>query len=132
MSTLADIRNALAAQISASTTGVNVRNHMADNIAPPAVVIFRPEVVSFLESFTPTTKAYSIPLKLVVQRVDPETADNTLDDLLDQVCDAIASDPTLSGVVDCVEARTADQFGTVDVGDVTYLACDLHVEVIVS
>jgi hypothetical protein len=132
MSTLADIRAALAAQIEAHVPDVNVYGFAADNQVVPCVVIFRPDSIDFRETFGTTGKRYLLPVQLRVQRVSDSAADDAIDALIDAVTDAIFDDPTLGGVVDSADVVIVDQFGlvTADAG-IEYLACNINVEVVV-
>lgn len=131
MSTLSQIRTALADLLTAQLGDVYVYRYAPDTVQAPCVIVFLPELVDLRESRTAGTRRYVLPLQLRVQRVNAETANDALDELLDQVIDGLLADVTLYGTVDSLDPYQADTFGLVEVDNgIEYLACNLHVEVL--
>ncbi len=132
MSTLGDIRAALAGVIRAAVPSVNVYAYAVDTFVAPAVIVFRPDQVDYREAFDTTSKRYVLPVQIRVQRIVPEAADDQLDELIDEVVAALLADPTLGERVDSCDVILTDSFGTVTADDgIEYLACNVNVEVLV-
>ena len=131
MSALGVIREAIASRLVQDVPDINVYRFAADAPVPPCVVVYRPALIDYREEFGTTAKRYIIPVQCIVQRVDPEAADDALDVLVDDVTAAMFEDRTLGDEVESVDVVTVDNFGLVTVADVEYLACNVNLEVIV-
>ncbi len=128
-SSLADIREAIAAAIQDAFPGVQALARMGQVNAPAAVV--EPERIDFHDaSFL--APLYRFRVTILVALNDVDGAWRQLDAYADPatgVRAALESDHTLGGVVGDCTVMSADLFQPYDVGDSTYLGARFLIDV---
>lgn len=131
-STLGQIRTALATTLS-TISGLNVYASPPGTVNVPAAVILRrsgPEE----ETEGGSAVGYIFALSMLCGLQDQVGSQQSIDTFISRtgassVFVALAADDTLGGVVDYAVVTTVERDQLVDYGGVTYLGCDVLVEV---
>jgi hypothetical protein len=135
MASLSAVRDGIKAQL-AAITGLRVYDTIPDQISPPAAVV-APASGTFLE-FDSTMARGSDDLHFVVALLVARGSDRAAQDTLDgylagsgaaSVKAAIESGGTLGGAVQWVSVPAARNYGSLDIGGVSYLGCEFVVDV---
>ena len=87
--------------------GLRAYAWMPDTFNPPGLVVGQPDLAYEGVQRTFCTAAWSFPLFLAVARTSDRAAQDTLFGFVDQVVDAITSDPTLGGAARTTTVTTA-------------------------
>jgi hypothetical protein len=134
MSTLGEIRQAIASVIEDGTDGLYVYPYATVNLLEPAAIVFLPDLVEYRQDIGYVSgapaKRYLIPVQIRVSYANPLPANDALDGWIDVVTAAILQDPSLDGAVETTDVIDVGTFGTVDVDTITYLACNVNLEVL--
>lgn len=138
VSSLADIRTALAARIAAGT-GLRVLPEARDQISPPVAVILPGQpLVTYGQTMDGT---YTVRLRILIVISDAppnEKVQRALDAYLgigassssgSSVAGAIMADPTLGGTVHFCEPIQAGNYGRISYNDVIYFGARVEVEI---
>ncbi len=136
MATLTEIRDALAAQISALVPGLRTAATVPGTINPPvAVVTPNPAaLINYLEVMNSELATWTMRVYIIVGTVSDRSAQTMLDNFLAPTGDssvpaAINSDQTLGGVVEYAVPTAAQRYGEIVYGGVSYLGCEILVDV---
>lgn len=135
MASVTELRTAIATNL-ATISGLRTAAEIPDNINPPiAVVSF--DRVQFHQSYKNGLSNYDFTVQLIVSRVDERNAQRYLDAYCSStgassVLLAIESDKTLGGkAFDCYVSEMSS-YGSVIIGENTYLAAEFQVQVLAS
>ena len=135
MASVTELRTAIATNL-ATISGLRTAAEIPDNINPPiAVVSF--DRVQFHQSYKNGLSNYDFTVQLIVSRVDERNAQRYLDAYCSStgassVLLAIESDKTLGGkAFDCFVSEMSS-YGSVIIGENTYLAAEFQVQVLAS
>lgn len=134
MASISDIRTALATNLGTisglrtSPTGV-----VPDNVNPPYAII-SPSSVDYHRAFNNALSTYNFTITVVVGRVSERTSQRTLDAYCSptgasSIRVAIESDKTLGGVAFDTIVTGMRNYGSVTIGENTYLASEFDVAV---
>jgi len=134
MTAIADLRQGLADNL-ATITGLRTSVDIPDNPSPPIAVIAI-DTVDYSQAYQNGLVRYNFQVTVIASRASDRRAQARLDAYIStgasSVKEALESDRTLGGVAfDCFVADMSN-FGTVSLGEVTYLACDFTVQVLAS
>lgn len=127
MASLSALRDGLAENLG-SIVGLRIANYVPDNVNPPMAII-SPQGIEYHKAFANGLNTYSFVISVVVGRVSERSAQNILDAYCDpsgssSIKSAIESDRTLSGR--CFDLVVSDMrsYGSVIIGDNTYLTAE--------
>ena len=136
MATLTEIRDALAAQISALVPGLRTAATVPATINPPVAVITPnpAALINYLEVLSSTVATWTMRVYIIVGTVSDRSAQTMLDAFLaptggSSVPAAINSDPTLGGVVEYAVPTAAQRYGELQYAGIAYLGCEILVDV---
>jgi hypothetical protein len=131
MTTLGDIRTALADQLSAALPGVNCYRIPVDSISPPALIVagFRSDDTATMDGH----QHWSVDIFAAVSRRNVDFIDD-LDEMVSNEGDrsawaALDADPTLGGVVAWSNVISVGSYDEISLADVAYYAATISVEV---
>jgi hypothetical protein len=135
MASITELRVGIAANL-ATISGLRTTAEIPDNINPPiAVVGF--DRVQYHQSFKNGLANYDFTVQLIVSRVDERNAQRYLDAYCSStgassVLLAIESDKTLGGkAFDCFVSEMSS-YGSISIGENTYLAAEFQVQVLAT
>lgn len=135
MASITELRDGIAANL-ATISGLRTSATIPDNPNPPiAIVMF--DRVEYHQSYKNGLANYSFSVQVIVARVDERNAQRYLDSYVSttgasSVLLAIESDKTLGGkAFDCVVSEMSN-YGSISVGENTYLAAEFQVQVLAS
>lgn len=135
MTSISDLRAGIAANL-ATIPGLRISPEIPDNVNPPqAVIVF--DRVEYHQSFKNGLASYEFNIQLIVSRVEERNAQRRLDAYCSttgasSVLLAVESDKTLGGkAFDCFVSQMSS-YGSVNIGDNTYLAAEFQVQVLAS
>lgn len=135
MASITDIRNGIANNLK-TIAGLRTAAEIPEQVNPPmAVVVF--DRVQYHQSYKNGLANYEFTVQLIVSRVDERNAQRYLDAYVsttgaDSVLLAIESDKTLGGkAFDCFVSEMSS-YGSINIGDNTYLAAEFQVQVLAS
>lgn len=127
MASLSDLRDGIAENLS-TIVGLRVSSFVPDNPNPPMAVV-TPQSIEYHKSFNNGFNTYSFVVSVFVARVSERTAQANLDAYCastgsSSIKSAIESDRTLSGR--CFDLIVSDMrnYGSVIIGDNTYLTAE--------
>jgi hypothetical protein len=132
MASIAQIRDGIAANL-ATISGLRTTTTIPDNPQPP-VAIIQPSSISYDRTFQRGLDEYNFVVTLIVGRAAERQAQR----LLDLYCDgsgsssvktAIESNRTLTGLIQDLRVTAMRNYGTISIGDVTYLAAEFDLVV---
>lgn len=132
MATISQIRTGLSNRL-ATITGLRSGPTIPDNVNPPYAII-SPSSVDYHRAFNNALSTYNFTITLVVGRVSERTAQNNLDAYCSpsgasSIRVAIESDKTLGGVVFDTIVTGMRNYGSVTIGENTYLAAEFDIAV---
>jgi len=127
MANLTALRDALASNLS-SIVGLRVSSFIPDNPNPPLAVV-SPSNIEYHRAFANGFNTYNFTISVFVGRVSERVAQNSLDAYCDSsgslsIKSAIESDRTLSGLAFDVVVSNMRNYGSVIIGDNTYLTAE--------
>ncbi len=131
MASITAIRSGLSANLLAA--GIRSSATIPDLVNPPFAII-APSGVSYHRAFNNALSEYTFTITLIVGRASERSAQN----LLDSYCSAtgsssirlaVESDQTLGGVAYSTVVTEARNYGSVVLGETTYLAVEFNVAV---
>jgi hypothetical protein len=135
VASITELRDGIAANL-ATISGLRTSATIPDNPNPPiAIVMF--DRVEYHQSYKNGLANYSFSVQVIVARVDERNAQRYLDSYVSttgasSVLLAIESDKTLGGkAFDCVVSEMSN-YGSISVGENTYLAAEFQVQVLAS
>lgn len=127
MASLSDLRTGIAENL-ATITGLRVSSFVPDNPNPPMAIV-TPQNIEYHKSFNNGFNTYNFVVSVFVGRVSDRTSQNNLDAYCNptgssSIKSAIESDRTLSGR--CFDLVVSDMrnYGSVIIGDNTYLTAE--------
>ena len=132
MASIAELRTGIATNLG-TITGLRTGSTIPDNVNPPFAII-APSSVDYHKAFHNGLSTYNFTVTLVVGRVSERTAQNNLDAYCSptgssSIRVAIESDRTLSGYAfDCIVSGMRN-YGSISLGDNTYLAAEFDLVV---
>lgn len=132
MANISDLRTRIAANL-ATITGLRTGSTIPDNVNPPFAIV-APSSVSYHQSFANGMSTYNFTVTLVVGRASERSAQNALDAYCSptgtsSIRVAIESDRTLGGFAfDCIVSGMRN-YGSISLGDNTYLAAEFDLVV---
>jgi len=126
------IRSGLATNLG-TITGLRTGATIPDNVNPPYAIV-APSSVDYHKAFNNALSTYNFTVTLVVGRVSERTSQNSLDAYCSptgasSIRVAIESDRTLSGVAFDTIVTGMRNYGSVTIGDNTYLAAEFDIAV---
>ena len=127
MATLSELREGIAENLS-NIVGLRVSSFVPDNFNPPIAVV-SPQNIEYHKSFNNGFNTYTFVISVCVARVSERTGQANLDAYCastgsSSIKSAIESDRTLSGR--CFDLIVSDMrnYGSVIIGDNTYLTAE--------
>lgn len=136
MATLSQARTALQAQIATAIPTLRTYATVPGTISTPAAIVSPDpsELADYEQAQSSDLVLWYVRVVLLAGMVNLATAQNTMDDLLSTTSDtsvvaAVRSDPTLGGLVEWAEVKTAQRYGTLSYSGVDYLGVELSVEI---
>lgn len=132
MASITDLRTGIATNL-ATISGLRTGSTIPDNVNPPFAII-APASVDYHKAFHNGMSTYNFTVTLVVGRVSERTAQNNLDAYCSptgssSIRGAVESDRTLSGYAfDCIVSGMRN-YGSISLGDNTYLAAEFDLVV---
>jgi hypothetical protein len=132
MASVGEIRTGLATRL-ATITGLRTSALMPDNPNPPVAIVI-PDSINFDDTFHRGMDTLNFRVFIIVGRVDERTAQNSIDGYCAtsgslSVKAAIEGDKTLGGKAYDCRVTTMSNYGSILIGEVTYLSCEFIVVV---
>lgn len=134
MASISEIRAGIATNLG-TITGLrsNATGTIPDNVNPPYAIV-SPSSVDYHRAFNNALSTYNFTVTVVVGRVDERTAQRSLDAYCSPTGDksirvAIESDKTLGGIVYDTIVTGMRNYGSVTIGENTYLAAEFDLTV---
>ena len=132
MASITSLRTGLATNL-ATISGLRTTTETPDTISPP-VAIINVANVNFDKTFARGLDEYNFVITCVVGRVGERTAQRLLDSYVSStgassVKLAIESDKTLGGNCDTLRVTDMRNYGSIVIGEITYLAAEFNVVV---
>ena len=132
MASITAIRSGLATNL-ATITGLRSGATIPDNVNPPYAII-SPNGVQYHRAFNNALSTYNFTVTVVVGRVSERTSQNSLDAYCSptgssSIRVAVESDKTLGGVAFDTIVTGMRNYGSVTIGDNTYLAAEFDIAV---
>lgn len=126
------MRSGIATNL-ATITGLRSGPTIPDNVNPPYAII-APSSVDYHRAFNNALSTYNFTVTVVVGRVSERTAQNNLDAYCSptgasSIRVAIESDKTLGGIVYDTIVTGMRNYGSVVIGENTYLAAEFDLTV---
>ena len=126
------MRSGIATNL-ATITGLRSGPTIPDNVNPPYAII-APSSVDYHRAFNNALSTYNFTVTVVVGRVSERTAQNNLDAYCSptgasSIRVAVESDKTLGGVVYDTIVTGMRNYGSVVIGENTYLAAEFDLTV---
>lgn len=132
MALISDLRAGIAANL-ATISGLRTGSTIPENVNPPYAIV-APSSMTYHMAMRNGMTTYSFVVTLVVGRADGRTAQNALDAFCSStgsssIRGAVESDRTLGGkAFDCVVTQMRN-YGSLSIGDNTYLAAEFDLTV---
>jgi hypothetical protein len=132
MALISDLRVGIAANL-ATITGLRTGSTIPENVNPPYAIV-APSSMNYHASMGNGMTTYNFIVTLVVGRADARSAQNALDAFCSStgsssIRSAVESDRTLGGkAFDCVVTQMRN-YGSLSIGDNTYLAAEFDLTV---
>lgn len=132
MASITDLRTGIAVNL-ATISGLRTAATIPDNPNPPIAIVM-PASVNYHQAMRNGMSTYSFTVTVVVGRVSERTAQNSLDAFCSptgagSIRVAVESDRTLGGkAFDCVVTGMRN-YGSIQLGDNTYLAAEFDLTV---
>lgn len=132
MASITAMRSGIANNL-ATITGLRSGPTIPDNVNPPYAII-APSSVDYHRAFNNALSTYNFTVTLVVGRVSERTAQNNLDAYCSptgasSIRVAVESDKTLGGIVYDTIVTGMRNYGSVVIGENTYLAAEFDLTV---
>lgn len=132
MAAIADIRDGIAANL-ATISGLRTTTTIPDNPQPP-VAIIQPSSITYDRAFQRGLDEYNFVVTLIVGRASERQAQRLLDLYCagtgaSSVKTAIESNRTLTGLIQDLRVIAMRNYGTISIGEVTYLAAEFDLVV---
>jgi len=132
VASITSIRSGIATNL-ATVSGLRTGATIPDNVNPPYAIV-SPTSVDYHRAFNNALSTYNFTVTLVVGRVSERTAQNNLDAYCSptgskSIRVAIESDKTLGGVVYDTIVTGMRNYGSVVIGENTYLAAEFDLTV---
>jgi len=130
MALLSELRTGIATNL-ATITGLRTASTMPDNPSPPIAIVI-PSTISFDDTFQRGMQTYAFNVLIVVGRADERTAQNKLDAYCastgtSSIKLAIEKDKSLGGKAFDVRVSEMRNYGSILIGEVTYLSAEFTV-----
>jgi len=130
MALLSELRTGIATNL-ATVAGLRTAATMPDNPSPPIAIVI-PSTITFDDTFQRGMQTYSFNVLIVVGRVDERTAQNKLDAYCastgaSSIKLAIEKDKSLGGKAFDVRVSEMRNYGSIVIGEVTYLSSEFSV-----
>lgn len=127
MASLSALRDGIAENLS-TITGLRVSAFVPDNVNPPLAII-TPQTIEYHRSFQNGLNTYNFIVSVFVGRVSEQAAQNTLDVYCSptgssSIKSAIESDRTLQGRAYDLVVSDMRNYGSVTIGENTYLTAE--------
>jgi hypothetical protein len=127
MATISEIRTGIATNL-LTITGLRAADTVPDNPQPP-VAIVQPNSIEYDRTFRRGLDQYSFTVTVIVGRASERSAQRLLDVYCSgtgssSVKTAIESNRTLTGLIQDLRVTAMRNYGTISLGDVTYLAAE--------
>ena len=132
MASITDLRAGIAANL-ATISGLRTGSTIPDNVNPPFAII-APASVNYHQAYHNGLSTYNFTVTLVVGRASERSAQNALDAYCSptgssSIRGAVELDRTLNGkAFDCVVSGMRN-YGSISLGDNTYLAAEFDLVV---
>lgn len=132
MASISQIRTGIATNL-ATISGLRTGSFIPDNVNPPYAIV-QPASVDYHRAFNNALSTYNFTVTLVVGRVSERTSQNSLDAYCSptgasSIRVAVESDKTLGGVVYDTIVTGMRNYGSVTIGENTYLAAEFDLTV---
>ncbi len=132
MASITDLRAGLATRLG-TISGLRTTTETPDTISPP-VAIVNVQNVNFDRSFQRGLDEYNFVITVIVGRVGERSAQRLLDSYVSStgassVKLAVESDKTLGGKCDSLRVTDMRNYGSLVIGEITYLAAEFNVVV---
>lgn len=132
MASITNIRSGLATRL-ATISGLRTASTMPDNPNPPIAIVI-PDNINFDNAFQRGMDTLTFRIFVVVGRADERTAQNSIDAYCatsgaSSIKAAIEGDKTLGGAAYNCRVTDMRNYGSVIIGEVTYLSCEFVVAV---
>lgn len=132
MASISSIRTGLATRL-ATITGLRTAATIPDNPNPPIAIVI-PDSINFDDTFHRGMDTLNFKILVIVGRADERTAQNSIDGFCatsgsSSIKAAIEGDKTLGGTAYDCRVTTMSNYGSVLIGEVTYLSCEFIVVV---
>ncbi len=132
MASITQIRAGIATNLG-TISGLRTGATIPDNVNPPYAII-APSSVDYHRAFNNALSTYTFSITLVVGRVSERTAQNNLDAYCaptgaSSIRGAVESDKTLGGIVYDTVVTGMRNYGSVTIGENTYLAAEFDLTV---
>ena len=132
MASITAIRSGLATRLG-TITGLRTGATIPDNVNPPYAII-TPTTVNYHRAFNNALSTFNFTVMVVVGRVSERTSQNSLDAYCSpsgssSIRVAIEADKTLGGVVFDTIVTGMRNYGSVVLGENTYLAAEFDIAV---
>jgi hypothetical protein len=132
VASITDIRAGLATRLG-TIPGLRTATEMPDTITPPIAVV-NLQNVSFDTTFARGLDTYNFVITVIVGRVGERSAQRLLDSYVSStggssVKLAVELDRTLGGKCDTLRVTDMRNYGSIVIGEITYLAAEFNVAV---
>lgn len=132
MPTVQELREGLAARLR-TISGLRAASTQPDNPMPPQAIV-NLDSITYDTAFARGLDEYQFTILVIAGRVAERTAQNRLEAYLNpsgtsSIKTAIQGDRTLGGKAQTLRVTEVTSFGSINVGDVTYLAANITVVV---
>lgn len=132
MASITDLRAGLAARL-ATISGLRTTTEQPDTITPP-VAIVNVANVNFDQTFGRGLDEFNFVITVIVGRVGERSAQRLLDSYVSStgassVKLAIELDRTLGGKCDSLRVTDMRNYGSISIGEITYLAAEFNIAV---
>ena len=132
MASITDLRAGLATRLG-TISGLRTTTETPDTISPP-IAIVNVQNVNFDRAFQRGLDEYNFVITVIVGRVGERSAQRLLDSYVSStgassVKLAVESDKTLGGKCDSLRVTDMRNYGSLVIGEITYLAAEFNVVV---
>jgi hypothetical protein len=132
VASITDLRTALATRLG-TIAGLRTSIEMPETISPPIAVI-NLQNVEFDKAFSRGLDTYNFVITVIVGRVGERSAQRLLDSYVSStgassVKLAVELDRTLGGKCDTLRVTDMRNYGSIVIGEITYLAAEFNVAV---
>ena len=129
---IADLRSGLATNLQ-TIPGLRVAPTLPDQVNPP-IALINLDKINYQRSFARGLTEYLFKITVIVSRADVRNGQNKLDQYVASdgtylVLNALENDRTLGGVAADSTMVSLDAYGSVVIGETTYLSAEFSVQV---